>query len=263
MLYTVAVVALMTFGQCASGACGDPYYSAPVCAPVDYIEYRGIVAQTKFYDKIYYGDKLWQVPIINGYAPEVNVSRLSNGGTYTVYDYSRRISYELCRQHSLQVMQGKTTQAPKKELTPPQASAPLDPVAPKKELSPSPAAAPKQVPMPVPAPKKDLLPGPVDDPAPTTAATPKKDWLPGPVDDPMPTKEQAKQPEKVKKDLPEVKPEEMISLLPPEPKKAAQPAVEQKPKAPMKELFAPRGNDEVKEVIQEPIRVIKPSYEAR
>ena len=220
-------------GGCSGGQCGvDDGY---VAQPQNYVEYRtgGEAIVSKVMLDIYYGangDKLWHVPVVNGYAPHVNVHRLCGGGTLTVYDYTRKLAYGQCK---LYVEQTKVTQ-------------PVNPApAPKTELA-EPKQTKQQVvlpapPVPVPAPKTELA-------EPKQTVVPAKPEL---VKEPAPVvKEPVVKPEVKEPAAPKV---EMTSPLPPEPQKTSVPQ-DTRPKAPRMELFVPESD---------PGRVITPTYEER
>lgn len=280
-MFNIMAAVLMTIGQCSGPGCalgqGGAYYTVP-CQPVyevphDVIEYRtGGEAQTSLcYEKIYYGETMYSVPIVNGFAPEVTVYKMVGGGRYIVYDYRRKISVALCQAYAQKVSQPTKAQAPKKELEPPKASMPVPPKPepPKKELvspiKPVIKDEPKapEPPKKVDAPKKEIAievtpaPKPVAEKVePTPAAKPVE---------PKPTLAPKKELEAPapKPTAAEVKPEEMISPLPPvdDPKPTSLPTETKKPKAPMRELFLPTSEDmRNPDIIPEPSRVIKPTY---
>jgi hypothetical protein len=73
----------------------DPIYCSPseiiVSGPIIEYWYGDWSRKTEFKARIYYGDRLQTVPIVNGYAPEI---KRRNGKI--VYDFRAKIPYSAC-----------------------------------------------------------------------------------------------------------------------------------------------------------------------
>jgi hypothetical protein len=118
MFQLLLATVLMGQGICVESVSQPMIVSASPASEI--VEYRtgGEPIKTSIITPIYYGDKLYSVPVINGYAPILSIRRLENGGKYTVCDYQKKIPYMSCKQPKTAKKETPKWKESPQELTP-------------------------------------------------------------------------------------------------------------------------------------------------